>query len=141
MKLLTWQARRFGWKRFERSMADAPELPDEEAEVTVHDAVVCFLHAEARDEPPDQRARAFRNTLKHLKWLANKRDLKTIVLHSFAHLGAQSADPQFTRAFMAELAERLEGTGYAVRQTPFGWFCEWDLAVFGESLAKVWKEI
>ena len=141
MKLLTWQARRFGWKRFERSMPDAPDLPDEEAEVSVQDAVVCFLHAEQRDEDPEQRARAFRKTLKHLKWLANKRDFKTIVLHSFAHLGAENAAPDFTREFMAELATRLESTDYVVRQTPFGWFCEWDLAVYGESLAKVWKEV
>ena len=28
-----------------------------------------------------------------------------------------------------------------VATTPFGWFCEWDLAVYGESLAKVWKEV
>ena len=37
--------------------------------------------------------------------------------------------------------ERLGSTGYEVKTTPFGWFCEWDLSVYGESLAKVWKEI
>jgi len=141
VKLLTYQARRFGWKRFERSMPDAPDVAGEDAECTVADAVVCFLHAEARDEEPEQRARAFRGTLKHLKWLANKRDLRTIVLHSFAHLGGENASPAFTLEFMRELSTRLGATGYTVHQTPFGWFCEWELAVFGESLAKVWKEI
>ena len=44
-------------------------------------------------------------------------------------------------AFIEDLAERLRDTGYEVWTTPFGWFCEWDLAVRGESLAKVWKEV
>jgi hypothetical protein len=35
----------------------------------------------------------------------------------------------------------LSETGYKVSNTPFGYFCEWDLEVFGDSLAKVWKEI
>jgi hypothetical protein len=42
---------------------------------------------------------------------------------------------------MLSLAERLRDTGYHVWLTPFGYFCEWELSVYGESLAKVWKEI
>jgi hypothetical protein len=63
------------------------------------------------------------------------------VLHAFAHLGGQAASASFTEAFMREIAQRLGETGYSVRQTPFGYFCEWDLSVYGDSLAKVWKEI
>ncbi len=39
------------------------------------------------------------------------------------------------------LAARLRHTGYQVPLTPFGWVCEWELAVFGESLAKVFKSL
>ena len=138
MKLLTFQARSFGWKSFQKTL---PEARDVEVDETVEDAVVVFLHGEARDMEEEQRKRAFRGTLKHIKWLANKREFRSVVLHSFAHLGGESADPQFTLAFMEELAERLRGTGYAVHSTPFGWFCSWELSVHGESLAKVWKEI
>lgn len=35
-----------------------------------------------------------------------------------------SASPQFAEAFLQ-----------------FGWVCEWDLSVFGESLAKVFKSL
>ena len=42
---------------------------------------------------------------------------------------------------LGQLSERLTDTGYAVKCTPFGYFCEWNLDVHGESLAKVWKEI
>ena len=64
------------------------------------------------------------------------------MLHSFAHLGGDSAAPA-----QAQQVARGDGptlapfTGYQVWMTPFGYFCEWDISVYGESLAKVWKEI
>lgn len=138
MKLLTFQARRFAWRSFEKTV---PEADDARVDEAVDDAVVAFVHAEAKDAGDAERKRVFQQVLKHLKWLANKRDLRRVVLHSFTHLGAPSADPAFARAFLDELGERLERGGYEVRATPFGWLCEWELAVFGESLAKVWKEV
>jgi len=136
MKLLTFQAKRFRWKNVSKTLPEAAEL---EVDETVEQAVVVFLHAEERDAA--ERAGVFKKTLKHVKWLANKRALRHVVLHSFTHLGAASAPPEFARAFLEELAERLSATGYGVWLTPFGWFCEWDLSVYGDSLAKVWKEI
>jgi hypothetical protein len=38
-------------------------------------------------------------------------------------------------------AERLRSVGYRVWITPFGWVCEWELGVHGESLAKVFKSL
>ena len=137
MKLLCFQARRFRWKSYSRTLEDVEEV---DVEDEVNDAVVVFLHAESRDEGDAARPRVFRRTLKHVKWLANKRDLRTIVLHSFTHLGGENASSAFAQGFIAELAERLGSTGYDVRSTPFGYFCEWDLGVYGDSLAKVWKE-
>ena len=136
MKLLTFQAKRFRWKSFSKTL---PEAEDVDVDQTVEGTVVVFLHAEERDAA--QRDSVFRRTLKHVKWLANKRSLKNVVLHSFTHLGAESAPADFAQAFLLELAERLRATGYAVWITPFGWFCEWDLSVHGDSLAKVWKEL
>ena len=138
MKLLTFQARRFRWKTHSRTLEDAEQV---EVEDEVHDAVVVFVHAERRDQADDERARVFKRSLKHVKWLAGKRDWKRVVLHSFTHLGGENAEPEFARDFLGGLSERLAGTGYDVRSTPFGYFCEWDLSVYGESLAKVWKEI
>jgi hypothetical protein len=56
-------------------------------------------------------------------------------------LGGAMAAPHIVENFINGLAMRLEETGYAVWKTPFGYFCEWDLSVYGDSLAKVWKEI
>ncbi len=136
MKILTFQARRFAWESHSKTLEDAS---DELVRGEALEAVVVFLHAGAEDE--EDRARIFRHTLKHVKWLANKRDMKQIVLHSFTHLGAKNADPVFASGFIEELAERLSKTGYGVQTTPFGWFCSWDLSVYGDSLAKVWKEV
>ena len=44
-------------------------------------------------------------------------------------------------AFLVELSERLTNTSYTVKNTPFGYFCEWQLDVHGESLAKVYKQV
>lgn len=138
MKLLTFLARRFAWEGYERTLPDAPaDVPSGEVE----SCVVAFVHLAHKDQSDEERKRVFKHTLKHLKWLANKRELNSVVLHSFAHLGAPNAEPDFARAFLEELAERLRGTGYEVQMTPFGWFCSWDLSVHGESLAKVWKEV
>jgi len=136
VRLLTFQAKRFRWKGFSKTI---PEAEDLDVDETVDDAVVVFVHAEEKDAA--DRASVFRQTLKHVKWLANKRELTRVVLHSFTHLGGANAEPAFARAFLEELAERLRATGYGVSITPFGWFCEWDLSVHGDSLAKVWKEV
>jgi hypothetical protein len=138
MKLLTFQARRFWWRTHSKTL---DEVEHDDVEDEMRDAVVVFLHAEAVDEADDRRPGVFKKTLKHVKWLANKRELKAVVLHSFTHLGGENAAPGFAQQFIHELSERLTSTGYVVKTTPFGHFCQWDLDVYGESLAKVWKEI
>lgn len=138
MKLLCFQAKRFRWKTHSKTL---PDVPDQEVEEEVAKTVVVFVHAETSDDVADRRQSVLRQTVKHIKWLANKRELKTIVLHSFTHLGGQTASPLFAEAIINSIAQRLQETGYYVKITPFGYFCEWDLSVHGESLAKVWKEI
>jgi len=137
MKLLSFLAERFFWQPFSQTLPDAdPEVSADGME----EVVVIFMHIESTDQEEGREAKVFRKTLKHIKWLANKMEFRNVVLHSFAHLGGENSDPEFALTFMNALQERLEGTGYQVKQTPFGWFCSWDLQVMGESLAKVWKE-
>lgn len=138
MRLLTFQTRHFRWKPFSKTLEDAP---DPGPETTVPEAVVAFVHMETTDQREERRPKVFKKTLKHLKWLANKRGMTNVVLHSFTHLGGENADADAALAFLSELAERLRATGYSVFLTPFGYFCEWELSVYGESLAKVWKTI
>lgn len=138
MKLLCFQAKQFRWKTHSKTLA---EVADQDVDEQVADAVVIFVHAEKSDEEADRKSSILRHTLKHIKWLANKRDFKHIVIHSFTHLGGETASPDFAEAFINAVAQRLRETAYIVWTTPFGYFCEWDLSVYGDSLAKVWKEI
>lgn len=136
MRLLTFQAKRFWWRTFAKTLDHVEDVAVEEE---VRDAVVAFYQVEAADV--ERRDSVFRQALKHLKWLANKREMRAIVLHSFTHLGGENAPPEFAQALTEELANRLRETGYQVWITPFGYVNEWDLSVYGESLAKVWKQI
>jgi len=138
MKLLCFQAKRFRWKTHSRTL---PQVPHLEVEEEVRQTVVIFIHAETSDADQARASSVLRQCLKHIKWLANKRELENIVLHSFTHLGGATADPAFADSWITTLSQRLSETGYQVWTTPFGHFCEWDLDVYGESLAKVWKEI
>jgi hypothetical protein len=138
MRLLCFQAKRFRWQPFERSL---PEAAGATEAVEVRDAVVAFAHVERGDVEGDNVESVFRQTLKHLKWLANKRQLRVVVLHSFAHLGGDGAPPPAAQALLERLAARLSETGYHAYVTPFGWSNEWELSVHGEGLAKVWKQI
>lgn len=138
MRLLCFQVRRFAWRPFEPTL-DAP--PPAAAAQSVAQSVVAFVHVEAADLDPARDASVFRQALKHLKWLANKRELRSIVLHSFAHLGGTSAQPSAAQDLLLRLAERLSANGYATAVTPFGYSNEWELEVFGEGGAKVWKTI
>lgn len=138
MKLLCFQAKRFRWKTHSKTVAEAA---DQQVDEQVEQTVVVFVHAEKSDETEARTAAVLRQSLKHIKWLANKRSFKNVVIHSFAHLGGQTASARFAEALIATLAQRLQDNGYRTWNTPFGYFCEWDLSVYGDSLAKVWKEI
>jgi transcriptional regulator of aromatic amino acid metabolism len=138
MKLLCFQAKRFRWKTHSKTL---PDVLDRDIDQEVIETVVVFVHAEASDADEERYGSVSRQVLKHIKWLANKRGIKNIVLHSFTHLGGETAEPSVAESFIDTTAQRLRDTGYQVWTTPFGYFCEWDLSVYGESLAKVWKEI
>src|SRR2546427_12276851 len=124
MKLLCFQANRFRCKTHSKTLPDAA---DQDVENEIAEVIVVFIHAEGSDESEEKRSSVLRQTLKHIKWLANKREFKNIVIHSFTHLGGETASPRFAQEFIENLAERLRETGYDVGLTPFGYFCEWDL--------------
>ena len=138
MKLLCFQAKSFRWKTHAKTL---PRALDQEIDREVAEALVVFVHAEASDAADERHASVMRQSIKHIKWLANKRELRNIVLHSFTHLGGETAAPEFAESFLETAAARLRETGYQVWLTPFGYLCEWELSVYGESLAKVWKKI
>jgi len=97
MKLLCFQAKHFRWKTHSKTLT---EVVDQDVDEQVADAVVIFVHAEKGDEEADRDVAVLRQTLKHIKWLANKRAIKNIVIHCFTHLGGETASPDFAEAFI-----------------------------------------
>ena len=109
---------------------------DEEREV--RDCVLVLVQAEEDD--PEKGKKVLDKLIKNAKWLAGKFDTRAVVLHFFSHLSESRSDPQYARDLLEKAAQRLEGAGYSVHITPFGYFCEMKLHIGGESLAKVFKE-
>lgn len=136
MKLLMFQARRFAFRPFSRHAPGAADAGEGEE---LREVAVVFTHTEAADESAG--GRLVSKAVKNIKWLANKRALKNIVLHSFSHLSSSKSTPEFARETLEAVAARLTGAGYHVVLTPFGYTCEWQLDCYGESLAKVYKEL
>jgi hypothetical protein len=136
MKLLLFYAPSFWFKTFKKVL---PHAADQDVETTCREAVVVFYQVEAEDMA--RRGKVLTKFVKNVKWLAGKFDLKTIVLHSFNHLSTSKASPEFAQAFVEETRNRLEGTGYRVTVTPFGYLNEWKIHVAGDSLAKVFKAL
>lgn len=132
MKLLMIYTDRFAYRPAQKSLDDQPDR-DEPAEIS--NAVIGLVHAEAIDE--DDPAKVEKKLIKNLKWGARKNDTQAIVLHSFSHLAETKADPVFARALLDRSAERLKNAGYAVHQTPFGYFLDLDLQAPGKSTARI----
>lgn len=136
MKLLMFYAREFLAWPHEKVV---PEVPDCHEGQACRDCVVTFYHAETEDIGRENKV--ISKWIKNAKWLAGKFNSRTVVLHSFNHL-SESKSPLETALSMAkEVRARLEGSGYRVLETPFGYQNEWKIHVAGESLAKVFKTI
>jgi Archaea-specific editing domain of threonyl-tRNA synthetase len=136
MKLLLFYAHTWWFKTASKSL---PQAPDVEREDTVENTEVVFFHAEAEDE---QKGKGLLDkVVKSIKWLAGKFATKSVVIHSFNHLSASKASPEFSEQIIKQAAEKLQNAGYTVVCTPFGYFNEFKMHVGGESLAKVFKEL
>jgi len=98
---------------------------------------VAFLQVEQEDVERDKEVE--KKLVKNLKWICGKNQVKTVILHSFAHLSESKAEPEFTQLFFNRVEERMKNSGYKVHQTPFGYFLDLQLNAPGFSLARVFK--
>jgi hypothetical protein len=135
VKLLMFFAKDWWYKTASKTLDNVPSVDKEES---VSGAVVIFFHAETADE--SAYSSVVQKFIKNAKWLAGKFGTRNIVLHSFNHLSASKASPEFAQKLLDEVGQRLENAGYTVMLTPFGYFNEFRIHVAGDSLAKVFKE-
>ena len=131
MRVLYFYCDRFGLETFRKSDDSAP---DDERTEEVDGAVVCLVHAEDGDDE-----RKVTKLIKNAKWIAGKFDSRRVVLHFFAHLGENAGDPELAKGLLESARDRLSAADYDAKLMPFGYFCRLDLAVHGESMAKIFK--
>ena len=135
MKLLMIFCEKFGYQPRMKTLDDAPDITKG---MEFNNAVVGFIHLEAKDE---ENANYIETKLiKNLKWAARKNETNRIILHSFAHLSESKAAPQLTKTIFDSAEKRLDDSGYEVSQTPFGYFLDLDLQAPGHPLARLFKE-
>jgi hypothetical protein len=109
MKLLMFYAYDWWYKTASKALPGAPEAEREES---IGAAVVVFVHSEAGDEEDGKGV--LKKFLKNTKWIAGKFGTRSVVLHSFNHLGMSKSTPEFAAALLDEAEERLRGAGYRV---------------------------
>lgn len=138
MKLLVFLAESFEYRASEAGSPLAPAAP-EPAEDKIENAIVAFIQCEPRDE--ERGEAVLKQAVKYFRWLSRKRGLARLVLHSFAHLAEERSSPEFARDLLAELGDRLEGHGFGIHHTPFGWSLKWTMSVEGHGYAKTFKSL
>ena len=115
----------------------ANESDDERT--SFEESILVWIHSEKSDE--ENRVGVLRKMVKNIRWLAQKLECNSIILHSFAHLDDSKSIPEVADALIEEVATRLRKREYAVHIVPFGQFNEFNVHVKGPSLAKVFKKI
>jgi predicted DNA-binding ribbon-helix-helix protein len=110
---------------------------DDDSGVRFGESVLVWIHSESADA--ENRASVLRKMVKNIRWLANKTECMSVILHPFAHLDDDKAEPSFADGLIEETALRLRERDYDVHVVPFGHFTEFTLHVEGPSLGKVFK--
>ena len=138
MKLLVFLAESFEYRACEAGSPLAEETP-EPVEDHFENAIVAFIQCEPRDE--ERGEAVLKQAVKYFRWFSRKRSVTRLVLHSFAHLAEERSSPEFARDLLAALGDQLEGHGFAVHHTPFGWSLKWTMSVEGHGYAKTFKSL
>ncbi|MFW9920201.1 MAG: threonyl-tRNA synthetase editing domain-containing protein [Candidatus Thorarchaeota archaeon] len=114
------------------------ESDESDPGVSLDESLLVWIHSEEKDE--QDRISILRKMVKNVRWLAQKNDVTSIILHPFAHLEDSKSDPEFAERLIEETAERLRERDFSVHIVEYGVFTEFKTHVKGPSLAKVFKQ-
>jgi hypothetical protein len=137
MKVLAMFVDEFGYSPSQKNLENAVEVAEG---ASFQKAILAFIQVEEADEEHDVASRG-KKLANHLKWVSRKNECLQVILHSFAHLGESKASAGFTKAVFDDAEKRLQNTGFATAQTPFGYFLNLDIKAPGYSLARIWASL
>jgi hypothetical protein len=137
MRLLMWHVDHFTSTPGQRGRSST--FDEHPWDVSANNAILVFAAAEPTDETdPEQIAKL---TSEEILNLATKLKVKTVVLHSFAHLFGELAQPAIAHNILTIIQHILESSSLDCCQTPFGWFNALDIKAKGHPLSRVARTI
>jgi threonyl-tRNA synthetase len=137
MRMLIWHVDSFAAEPTERGRS---KLADESPQtVRVDEALVVFAASEKADEAePDA---VVERAVVALVDVARRLGEQTVVLHSFAHLFVELSSPATAKAILDGIQAALEGQGYSVQESAFGWFNRLEMRAKGHPLSRVARQV
>ncbi len=134
MRALIWHVDSFVSRITEKGRSPLVE-PMGERETRVGEALLVLVSVERHDEgaPHAVADRAATMLVDH----AHKLQVRTVVLHSFAHLFAELAAPAVAVEVLKSVEALLTAQGLRVVRTPFGYFNELEIKAKGHPLSRL----
>lgn len=137
MRLLMWHVDHFASEPTERGRSKVADA--EPASISVEEALVVFAQAEKADEA--DAAGVAERMAEAVAQVAGQLKVRTVVLHSFAHLFGELSAPGVAREILDMGQARLTKRGFAVSQTAFGWFNRLDLRAKGHPYSRQARQL
>ncbi len=139
MRALIWHVDAFTCRITEKGRSPIIEPLGGDPETHVGESILVFASVEKSDERAPQVVadRAAKMLGEH----ARKLKVNAIVLHSFAHLFAELAEPSIAIQVLQETESRLRVEGFEVTRPPFGWFNELEIKAKGHPLSRLARTI
>jgi threonyl-tRNA synthetase len=111
----------------------------EERATELREGLVVLASVERSDEGREEEIG--RKAAAELAAVARRVGAERFVLHSFAHLFAELAQPPAAVAALQATEAALRDVGYEVTRTPFGWFNTLEMRAKGHPLSRVARTI
>jgi hypothetical protein len=137
MRLLIWHVDAFSAEPTERGRSKIADA--EPRGVAIGEGLVIFAATEKADEP-DPEAVALR-AVAAIEDVAGKLGMRTVVLHSFAHLFVELSAPAVSRQIFDRAEALLRERGYTVSQSAFGWFNRLEMRAKGHPLSRIARQV
>jgi hypothetical protein len=137
MRLLIWHVDAFSAEPTERGRSKIADA--EPRGVAIGEGMVIFAATEKADEP-DPEAVALR-AVAAIEDVAGNLGMRTVVLHSFAHLFVELSAPAVSRQIFDRAEALLRERGYTVSQSAFGWFNRLEMRAKGHPLSRIARQV
>lgn len=118
----------------EKGRSKIIENPEQKI-TSVNEALLVFASVEKKDT--NEKENISKRVMEEIANLANQLKIKTIVLHSFAHLFAELSKPEVAIEVLEMIKKELTQRNFEVIRTPFGWFNTLEIKAKGHPLSRV----